>query len=76
MHSNKWYQSRMLKNLEYLRGHMESGEPVNISGWSRSLCLAGELDLGPCLTGKIVRFSPTSKIDGGGAPYITLPPSD
>ena len=35
------------KNLEYLRGHMVTGEPVNVSGRSHGLCVTGELDSGP-----------------------------
>ena len=35
------------RNLEYLRGHMVTGEPVNVYGWSHGLCVAGELDSGP-----------------------------
>jgi len=45
-HSSKWYQGRRLENLEYLRDHIVTGEPVNISGRSHGLCVAGELDSG------------------------------
>ena len=34
------------KNLEYLRCHMVTGEPVNVSGRSHGLCVTGELDSG------------------------------
>ena len=35
------------KNLEYLRGHMVTEEPLNVSGRSHGLCVTGELDSAP-----------------------------
>ena len=46
-YSNKWCQSQRFKYLEYLWGHMVTGEPVNVSGKSHGLFVAGELDSGP-----------------------------